>query len=157
MAGRGIHRTPLGRYSICTRKLGEDIVQIRSLKGGAIAKFPSEKVTPGIAKCLRKIVGGDVLGFDDIEGLSDDERRYMHRVANTCDLLDKCPIPAPKKDSVQLEHDLFLKLQGEIGAGNDNPELIKEFKRLIFKMKNSGSLPAAQVNRCLYDLLSLGY
>jgi hypothetical protein len=47
-------------------------------------------------------------------------------------------------------------LRGEILAGNDSPELIKEFKSLLLKMSNSGQLPVAQVYRILGDLLALG-
>ena len=80
----------------------------------------------------------------------------MHRVANGCDLLDRCPLPTPKKDKTEIEQDLFAKLRGELVAGNTNPELIKDFKKLLFKMKVEGSLPASQVNRILLDMLSLG-
>ena len=154
--GRGIHREPLGRYTICARKLGDDIVQIRSARGGAVHRFPTEKVSGPIAAALRKVVAGGTLGFEDIEGLNEDERRYLHRVANGCDLLDRCPVPAPKKDAAQIEMDLFTKLRGEACAGNNNPELIRDLKRLLFKMKTEGTLPASQVNRVLLDLLSLG-
>ena len=112
MQGRGIHREQLGRYTICTRKLGDDIVQIRSARGGAVHRFPTEKVSGAVAAALRKVVSGGTLGFDDIEGLNEDERRYLHRVANGCDLLDRCPVPAPKKDAAQIEMDLFTKLRG---------------------------------------------
>ena len=49
MHGRGVHREPLGRYSICLRKLHDDVVQIRSAKGGAVARCPTEKVSGRIA------------------------------------------------------------------------------------------------------------
>jgi hypothetical protein len=89
--------------------------------------------------------------------LDDGEKRYLHKVAAGCDLLEKCPISAPKMDAVQIEQDLFTKLRGEIAAGNSNVDLIKQFKLLLLKMRTDGSLPSAQVNRVLLDLLSLGH
>ena len=152
--GRGVNRQPLGRYTIDARSLGDNIVKIRSQRGAVVARYPTEKVSVKIGSALRKMVSGGSLDFADIEGLDEAEKRYLHKVAVGCDLLDKCPISAPK-DAEQIEQDLFTKLRGEICAGNDNPQLIKDFKKLLFKMKTEGSLPSAQVNRILLDLLSL--
>jgi hypothetical protein len=112
-------------------------------------------VSPNVAAALRKIVGGSVLSYDEISGLSDSEKRYLNRVTTQCDIPDG-GIPAPKKDDVAKEHDRFTLLRGEIVAGNDSPELIKEFKSLLLKMKNSGQLPVHQVYTILADLLALG-
>ena len=157
MKGRGVNRVPLGRYSICARSLGENIVKIRSQKGAAVARYPTEKVSAKIGSLLRRMVSGGSLQFEDIQDLDNSEKRYLHKVAVGCDLVDKCPISAPKNDDVQVEQDLFTKLRGEIAAGNTNVELIKDFKKLLFKMKTEGSLPGSQVNRVLLDLLSLGH
>jgi len=157
MKGRGVNRVPLGRYSICARSLADNVVKIRSPKGAAVAKYPTEKVSAKIGAALRKMVSGGSLQFEDIQDLDDSEKRYLHKVAVGCDLTDKCPISAPKMDAVQIEQDLFTKLRGEISAGNSNVDLIKQFKILLLKMKTDGSLPGSQVNRVLIDLLSLGH
>ena len=155
MRGRGI-KCPLGRYTICSKKLQDDIIQIRSARGGAVKLFPSERVSAKVGAALRKIVEGGGVSFDDIEGLSDEERRYLHRVATHCDINDKLKIPAPKKDLEAIQADRFTLLRGEIAAGNDSPELVKEFKTMILQMSNTGRLPRGQVHEILLDLLALG-
>jgi hypothetical protein len=157
MQGRGVHRTPLGRYTIDARSLGDNIVKIRSQKGAVVARYPTEKVSPKLGTLLRKMVSGGSLNFSDIEDLDNSEKRYLHKVAVGCELTDKCPISAPRDDAVAIEMDLFTKLRGEIVSGNNNPELIKQLKQLLYKMKIDGSLPGAQVNRVMLDLLSLGH
>ena len=146
--------SPLGRYVINQRKLHDDIVQIRSLKGGAVARFPSERVSAAVGACLRKIVGGAALSYEDIAGLSDMDRRYLHHITTQCDV--DAGIPAPKKDGEQIERDNFTLWKGEIQAGNDNPEMVRKFKALILDMANSGRLPRGQVHKTLIDLLALG-
>jgi len=155
--GRGVFREPLGRYTICARSLGDNIVKIRSQKGANVARFPTEKVSAKLGDLLRKMVSGGSLNFEDVGDLSDTEKRYLHKVAVGCDLTGKCPISAPKNDESEIEMDLFTKLRGEICAGNTNLELIRDFKKLLFKMKTESTLPSAQVNKCLLDLLSLGH
>jgi len=157
MTGRGLNRVPLGRYTIDARSLGDNVVKIKSQRGAAVARYPTEKVSAKIGSLLRKLVSGGSLEFDDLQDLDDGEKRYLHKVAVGCDLTGTCPISAPKNDDVQVEQDLFTKLRGEICAGNTNVDLIKDFKKLLFKMKTEGSLPGSQVNRVLLDLLSLGH
>jgi hypothetical protein len=157
IVGRGVNRVQLGRYTIDARSLGDNVVKIKSQKGAAVARYPTEKVSAKIGSLLRKMVSGGSLQFDDLQDLDDGEKRYLHKVAVGCDLTGTCPISAPKNDDVQVEQDLFTKLRGEIAAGNTNLDLIKDFKKLLFKMKTEGSLPGSQVNRCLLDLLSLGH
>lgn len=157
IVGRGVNRVPLGRYTIDARSLGDNVVKIKSQKGAAVARYPTEKVSAKIGSLIRKMVSGGSLQFDDLQDLDDSEKRYLHKVAVGCDLVDKCPISAPKSDAVAVEHDLFTKLVGEVVAGNNNPELIKQLKCLLLKMKTEGSLPGSQVNRVLLDLLSLGH
>ena len=151
--GRGIS-LPLGRYHVNSRKLHDNIVQIRSARGGAVKQFPSERVSAAVGSCLRKIIGGKALSFDEIDGLSDPERRYLHRVTTQCDC--DAGIPAPKKDEETVEADNFALWKGEIQAGNDNPEMVRKFKALILNMAGSGRLPRQQVHQTLIDLLALG-
>ena len=151
--GRGIS-LPLGRYHVNSRKLHDNIVQIRSSRGGAVKQFPSERVSAAVGSCLRKIVGGKALSFEEIAELSDPERRYLHRVTTQCDC--DAGIPAPKKDDETIEADNFTLWKGEISAGNDNPEMVRKFKALILNMASSGRLPRQQVHQTLIDLLALG-
>ena len=48
-------------------------------------------------------------------------------------------------------------MKGEISSGNDSPELIKEFKRLILKLQKNNSLPKKEVYEILEELNTLGY
>ncbi len=81
MQGRGVYRAPLGRYTICDRSLGDNIVKIRSQKGAVIARYPTEKVSPKVGSLLRKMVSGGSLNFEDIQDLDSSEKRYLHKVA----------------------------------------------------------------------------
>ena len=155
--GRGVasvdDKFKLGRYTINTRKLADNIVQLRSARGGAIHKFPSTSVSDAVASALRKIVGGGALSFDEIAGLSESERRYLHDVATHSGIPHNLPAP---KDEQSAQSDRFTVLRGEIMASNDNPELVREFKTLILKMSASGQLPKGAVREVLLDLVALG-
>ena len=42
-------------------------------------------------------------------------------------------------------------------AGNDNPDLIKDFKFLLMKLMTNGRIPRREGHDILSDLASLGY
>ena len=155
--GRGIasveDKLKLGRYTINTRKLADGVIQIRSAKGGAVHRFPSTSVSDAVASALRKIVGGGALSFDEIAGLSESERRYLHDVATHSGIPHNLPQP---KDAQSAQSDRFIVLRGELVAGNDSPELVREFKGLLLKMIATNQLPRAQAYATMTDLLALG-
>jgi hypothetical protein len=48
-------------------------------------------------------------------------------------------------------------LKGQVMAGNDNRELVKELKGLVLKFNNDGRLNKTAVREMLLDITSLGY
>jgi hypothetical protein len=66
-------------------------------------------------------------------------------------------VPCPTKSEEEQENDRFEILKGELSAGNDNAELVKEFKSLLFKFIQEGKIPRRQGHEILMDLTSLGY
>ena len=63
----------------------------------------------------------------------------------------------PNKTEEQKDINRFMILKGELSSGNDNSNLIKEFKILVMKLKNNGLLPKKQATDILCELATLGY
>ena len=51
----------------------------------------------------------------------------------------------------------FYVLQGELAAGNDANELIKELKLLLVKLMGNGNIGKPEGSVVLYELLLLGH
>ena len=51
----------------------------------------------------------------------------------------------------------FEILKGEILAGNDNKEMVREFKVMLLRFMNNGRIPRRQGQEILTDLASIGY
>jgi hypothetical protein len=72
--------------------------------------------------------------------------------------IDKADLlPAPDKTKEEQEMNRFQILKGQIQAGNDNKELIKEFKVLLLKFINGGKIPKAQGMDIITELMAMGY
>jgi len=148
---------PFGRYFINRNRLNDSVVSIKRPSGGSITEFPSQRVSSTLADVLKKIVGRGIPAFEDLEALNEEEKSYLHKLAKESHILDRLSIPAPKKDEVDKDLNRFEILKGQITSGNDNKELIKEFKMLILKLSNMKVIPKSQARDILFDLTSMGF
>lgn len=148
--------TPLGKYVIHKHKLQDGILQIKTAKGGTVGHFPTEAISSELSRVLRKIVGGSMVDFDEINELKDGDKSYLNKIVKTAHLSDKISVPKPDYGREKIELNRFQILKGEIGAGNDNKEMIREFKVLLMKFVNQGRVPRRQAHEILVDLAAQG-
>ena len=148
---------PIGRYIINKHRLDDDVVAIKRPAGSCIKEFPSTRVSGGLGKIIRHIVGGGIPDFDELEALDDNEKAYLHKLSKETHILDRLSIPAPKKSESDKEIDKFNIMRGEIMSGNDNKELIRKFKLMTMKLMNLNLLPKSQARDILFDLTSMGF
>jgi hypothetical protein len=141
-----------GKYVIQSDKLKDDIVSIRTKKGRNHPHLPTKRVSKGLGVVLRHIAGGSNPSYDDLHRLSDEDRSHLADLVRICKVDVSVPEGSDKEDLHQ-----FDILQGELGAGNDSPELIKKLKGVIMRLMNKGRLPKGQGREILTDLVALGY
>lgn len=148
---------PFGRYFINRNRLNDGVVSIKRPSGGSIVEFPSQRVSTPLVDVLKKIVGKGIPAFEDLEALTDEEKMYLHKLAKESHIIDRISIPTPKKGDTDKDLNRFEILKGQIMSGNDNKELIKEFKLLIMKLSGLKIIPKTQARDILFDLTSMGY
>jgi len=159
---KGIMESPrfvkFGKYLINNHKLNnDDIFALKQPSGGALQEFPSVRLSKHLSNVIKKMVGGGVPSYNDLNGLSEPEKAYLHKVSTRSNIVDKFSIPAPSKDQYEKDIHEFEVLKGEIMAGNDSKELIKKFKLHLMKLSKMGSLPKREVSDVMEELLQMGY
>ena len=148
--------TPFGKYVIHKHKLQDGILQVKTAKGGPVAHIPTEYISSELTKVLRKIVGGTMVEYDELSDLHDDDKGYLNRIVKTAHLSDRISVPKPSGSKEKEDLKRFQILKGEIGAGNDNKDLVKEFKVMLMRFVNQGRVPRRQAHEILTDLASQG-
>ena len=159
---RGIEPTgkfiKFGKYLLNSHKLNkENVFSLKHSSGGNIIDVPSTRLTEGLGKVIKTIIGGGNPSYGELNKLSENEQNYLHKICSKSNILDKISIPTPSKDSEEKEIHKFEVMKGEIASGNDSPELIKDFKRMILKLQKNNSLPKKEVYEILEELNTLGY
>jgi len=148
---------PFGKYFIHNVKLKDNIISLRQPSGVIVAGMSPTRVSDKLGHVIRTIVGGGTPKFNELNGLSDEERDYLYKVSKKSDLEDKFSVPSPSKDAMEKDIHNFEVMKGEIMAGNDSIDMIKKFKLLILKLSKNGSLPKNDVHEILQELIVLGY
>ncbi len=170
MRGKGINNVDLdqgieaapryikfGKYLINKKKLNDNVLSLRRDKGSMVAKLPAYKMTSNLSNVFKTIVGGGTPTYEQLNQLTEDEKQYLHKVANESDIYDKIKIPTPSKDQEEKDIHSFNVMKGEIMAGNNSKELVHKFKILLLKLSKQNILPKNQVNEVMEDLLEMGY
>jgi len=148
---------PIGRYLINKRQLDKDIIAIKRPAGSLIIGLPSQRVSKNTANIIRKIIGGSIPNYNDLNELTDEERLFLSKVVKETRIDDKISIPSPNKTDDEKDINQFEILKGQILAGNDNKDLVKNFKIILLKLSKKELIPKTQVKDLLLDMATLGH
>lgn len=146
-----------GVNEINKKQLDKGILKIRRNTKSNYMDMPSRHISSNLQGILKTIIGGGAPKYEDLSKLDNEEKEYLHKVISRSSLADKLSVPAPSKDAEEKEIHKFEVMKGEIMSGNDNKDLVKNFKLLVVKLCNKGLLPKNEAYDVLETLASLGY
>jgi len=149
---------PIGKYVVNKHKLRDNMLLMRTVKGGQIAELPQMSISPKLGKMLNNIISGR--GFpshDELSGLEDSDKDIMYKVFKMSKAEGIDAIPRPNKTKDEAEFNRFTILKGQILAGNNSKEMIKEFKTLLVKLIHGGKILRKEGHDLLIDLAALGF
>ena len=146
---------PFGRFILNKHRLNNGVMMMRYAKGGAIKTIPTQKVKKSFVEVMKTILSKKNPSYDQIDKLDNDERNQLHNILQLARLDDQFSVPMPS--DIDKDNNRFEILRGQIIAGNDNPDLIKDFKFLLMKLMTNGRIPRREGHDILSDLASLGY
>jgi len=146
---------PIGKYVLNKRMLRDNIISLKTKNGGYLRDFKTERVSDKLGGVIRTIVGNGMPSFEDLAGLTETEKEYLHKLSKKTDIIDKLNIPAPSKKQDEKDINEFEILKGQILAGNDSVQLLQNFKKKLIYMGEKGLLPKSQVKDMLYEIANI--
>jgi len=152
---RETNYVPFGKFIINRKKLADGIIMIKRPNGAFMGNLQSKRISNNLKNVFDKIVGGNVPTYNDYDKLDDDEKEYLKYVSSKANLEDKLAVPTPKKDEDEKLINKYEVIRGQICAGQDNKEMIQEFKKLLVVLCDKKLLPRRQVSDILIDLARL--
>lgn len=149
---------PIGKYVVNKHKLRDNMLLMRTVKGGQISELPQMSISPKLGKMLNNIINGR--GFpshNELSELENSDKDIMYKVFKMSKAEGIDAIPKPNKTKDEAEFNRFTILKGQILSGNNSKELIKEFKTLLVKLMHSNKILRKDGHDILIDLAALGF
>lgn len=148
---------PFGKFIVNRKKLLDGILMIKRPNGSFVPDFRTKRLSQNLTNVFRKVAGGSLPSFGDLEKLDDDEREYLRHVARRSNLSSKLEVPSPRKDKNETLINQFEIMRGQLIAGNDSKDLIRKFKTVIIEMLDEELLPKGQAKDILIELARHDY
>lgn len=149
-----------GNYLIHVPQLEKGFLSLRYPSEGPIKEFPKTIISSGFSTLLYEIIDTKKFNVREYEMLDDDEKELFDRLImfakisrNDIDNMSKHRKITDKQRDADVKR--FNILKGEIVAGNDNPNVIKEVKVLLIKLHNEKVIGKADFNRIMQNLVYL--
>jgi hypothetical protein len=128
----------------------KNILKVRSSKKVAIVGIPNVKVSDELATILLKIIDNEKVSKSHLNLLSKKERHIYDQICIMSGL-HKTHDNTFDTTAEELKQQLET-VEGEIFAGNNNPELLKEVHRLLWTMNSVGLLAGNTALKHFKDL-----
>lgn len=148
---------PFGKYVLNHRRLADNKLMVKTIKGGAVTGIPTLAISPVLGGIIKKMVGGALPSYNEMSSLSEEEQNTLYKIFKISQVDNVDMLPAPNKTKEEEEFNRFQILKGQILAGNDSKELIKEFKVMLLKFIHNGKVPRGQGMEIVCDLMALGH
>ena len=148
-----IEFVPFGKYEINKFRLNDSILMLRSKSNNTIPTIPPQKISKSIVDILKQVIIGGVPSFENIAGLDADDKELLHKIVRLSHV--ELSVPTPDLTKNQQDNHRFQLLRGQLVSGNNSKEIIKELKGLLLKFISAGTIPKAQANSVLFELMNL--
>lgn len=139
-----------GRYLISMPYLDDNVVSLR-YKSGANLPYAKISISNECKSFLLEFLNTNKFNQRKYNGLSDNERSILNELLKKCKVNMNMILDEPE-DS---DYNRFILLKGEIEAGQNSTEVLKEFRSLISRFMREGRITRFQGMELLSDLAML--
>jgi hypothetical protein len=161
VVGRGISSDENERYI----GFGKYLLHVPSLKRGILnlkfpsfASIPTLKQTP-LSRDLLELIS-DLIETNELNKrlysrMSQEDQDYFYTIAQKAEIDQTLGMGIRVNDTHRKEMERFTLLRGQIIAGNNNPEVLREMKQYIVKFMRDGTMNKHQGTDLLFEISCL--
>jgi hypothetical protein len=146
-----------GKYVINPNKMASGVFDMKTMKGGLVVKYPTKMLSAKLSKMINRIIGGRLPDEEEFNEMDLNDQNFLFNLANDAKIMDRLKLPTPKRTKEGEETNKFEILKGQLMSGNDNKELVKEFKQMLLKLSDEGRIKKSEAREILLDLVALGH
>ena len=146
---------PFGRYLLSLKNLQKNRFLLRTKSKNPVLSFKTLTLTRKTKAIVQKLLQDLEVSFDEIDSLNEDEKNDIDTIVSVTEINNRLKIPNTKRTQLNKKLNKFNVLRGSIIAGNDNIELLKDFRRLLVELNAEGYISKKETSDVLLQLLQL--
>ena len=146
---------PFGRYLLSLKQLQKNRFMLRTKAKNPVLSFKTLTLTRKTKAIVQKLLRDLEVSFDEIDSLNECEKNDIDTIISKTDIDTRLRVPNTKRSKLEKDLNKFNVLRGSIIAGNDNVELLKDFRRLLLSLTNENYISKKECNDVLMELLKL--
>lgn len=144
-----------GKYMIGMASLRKGYLYVVYPSGMKVNTIPRRMMSVDFIKMIEDCLENGVLDKSYFNKLGSEEQDYFRVLAKKCEFDKSVGLGIHRTQDEMKLLERFDLLKGEIVAGNNAPEVMKELKGFVLKFMNDGTLNRQQGNQLLYEIAVL--
>ena len=146
---------PFGRYILSLKQLQKNKFMLRTKAKNPVLSFKTITLTRKTKAIVQKLLQDLEVSFDEIDSLNECEKNDIDTIISKTDIDTRLRVPNTKKTRLERDLHKFNVLRGSIISGGDNIEMLRDFRKLLLSLSNSGYISKKETGDVLLEMLRL--
>ena len=146
---------PFGKYLLSLKNLQKNKFLLRTKSKNPVLSFKTIVLTRKTKAIVQKLLQDVEVTFEEIDSLNEDEKNDIDTIISKTDIDTRLRVPNTKRSRLERDLNKFNVLRGSIIAGNNSTELLKDFRKLLLSLSNSGYISKKETGDVLLEMLKL--
>ena len=146
---------PFGRYLLSLKNLQKNRFMLRTKSKNPVLSFKTLTLTRKTKAIVQKLLQDIDITFDEIDNLTEDEKNDIDTIVSVTEINTRLRVPNTKRSKLESKLNKFNVLRGSIISGNDNTEMLKDFRRLLVELNGEGYISKKETSDILLQLLKM--
>ena len=144
-----------GKYSLSLKQLQKGKFMLRTKNKNPVLSFKTIVLTRRTKAIVQNLLRQNPISFEDIDALDEEEKEQIDTIVSKTEITDRLKIPNTKKTRLERDLHKFNVLRGSIISGGDNIEMLRDFRKLLLSLSNSGYISKKETGDVLLEMLKL--
>ena len=144
-----------GRYLLSLKQLQKGKFMLRTKSKNPVLSFKTITLTKKTKAIVQKLLQDIDITFEEIDALNEDEKNDIDTVVSFTNINNRLKIPNTRRSTLERKLNQFNVLRGSIIAGNDNENLLREFRVLLVELNAEGYISKKETSDVLLQLMKL--
>ena len=146
---------PFGKYLLSLKQLQKGKFMLRTKARNPVLSFKTIVLTRKTKAIVQKLLQDVEVTFEEIDSLNEDEKNDIDTIISKTDIDTRLRVPNTKKTRLERDLHKFNVLRGSIISGGDNIEMLRDFRKLLLSLSNSGYISKKETGDVLLEMLKL--